>query len=248
MPGRVLALDVGQRRVGVAVSDETGLIAQPLPPLVRAPALEDDVRAIAALADRWQAAEIVVGWPVNLNGSVGPQAEAVRPLAEALQRVRPVRLWDERLSTRGAERLLIAQNVRRERRRQLIDGMAAVWILQGYLDHRHQFETGVTGMADDKDLFNPGEGEAEQEDEVIVLTDEDGHEHEFVVVDVIEVESREYAILLPIDAPEEEEAEAVILRLEKDADGDDILVDIDDEAEWEKVAQVYENMLDEEEE
>lgn len=99
-------------------------------------------------------------------------------------------------------------------------------------------------MANDKDVQQPI---PEEDDEIITLTDEEGHDHEFVVVDVIEVDNREYAILLPIDEnPDEDEGEAVILRVEQDADGEDILVDIESEEEWERVAQAYEDLLDEE--
>jgi putative Holliday junction resolvase len=134
--------------------------------------------------------------------------------------------------------------VRRERRKALIDGVAASLILQGYLDHQRMAGAREeTLMADDKD-FDAGFGE--EDDEIITLTDDEGREHEFVVVDVIEVSSKEYAILLPIDSEEDEEAEAVILRLEKDADGDDVLVDIESEEEWEHVAQAYEELLDDE--
>ncbi|MBX5466494.1 MAG: DUF1292 domain-containing protein [Firmicutes bacterium] len=99
-------------------------------------------------------------------------------------------------------------------------------------------------MANDKDVQQPI---PEEEDEVITLTDEEGRDHDFVVVDVIEVDNQEYAILLPVDeTQDDEEGEAVILRVEQDADGDDILVDIESEEEWERVAQAYEDLLDEE--
>ena len=155
----------------------------------------------------------------------------------------PVATWDERLTTREAERILIQQEVRREHRKAKIDGLAASLILQGYLDRERMSRAREeTHMADDKDL----EAGFEEEDEIITLTDDEGKEHEFVVVDVIDVEAKEYAILLPIDTEEDEEAEAVILRLEKDQDGDDVLVDIESEEEWERVAQAYEELLDDE--
>jgi putative Holliday junction resolvase len=240
-----MGLDVGDKWIGVAVSDETGLIAQALPPYQRE-GLSSDVQRLCDLAGRWNVSQIVVGLPVNMDGSQGPQAEKTQRLIARLTDTfaGTIAVRDERLTTRQAERILVEQNVRRERRKRLIDGVAATLILEGFLEElRNHSEKEVDWVADDKDPNNELLGE--EEEEIITLTDEDGNEHEFVVVDVIEVDSREYAILLPIDTEEDEEAEAVILRLEKDGDGDDVLVDIDSEQEWEKVAQAYEELLDE---
>ncbi len=88
----------------------------------------------------------------------------------------------------------------------------------------------------------------EERDEIVVLTDEDDVEHEFTVVDVIEVEGSEYAVLLPMDQEpcEEDEEEAIILRVESDEDGEDVLVEIEDEDEWERVAQAWEEIAEDE--
>lgn len=245
MAERIMGLDVGDKWIGVAVSDETGLIAEALKP-VRRKNLPDDLNELNRLANAWNVGQIVVGLPLNMNATVGPQAEKTLQFVQRLKDrvLRPVSTWDERLTTQQAERILIQQDVRRERRKSVIDGLAAALILQAYLDHQRMVRSREeTQMADDKDLEA---GFAEEEDEIITLTDDEGKEHEFVVVDVIEVNSKEYAILLPIDTEEDEEAEAVILRLEKDADGDDVLVDIESEEEWEQVAQAYEELLDDE--
>jgi len=134
---RVLGLDVGDRRIGVALSDETGLLASPLPTLERV-GPRKDLKAIAALVRDRGAGEIVVGLPYNMDGSVGPQAEKVRAFAEALAPVArvPVRYWDERLTTVEAEQILIERDVSRRRRKGLVDQVAAVLILQSYLDAR----------------------------------------------------------------------------------------------------------------
>ncbi|MHB1610702.1 MAG: Holliday junction resolvase RuvX [Sulfobacillus sp.] len=247
MSERIMGLDVGDKWIGVALSDELGILASAKPTLRRTK-MSEDVRTLALLAEEWNVSEIVVGLPLNMNASVGPQAERTMALVNRLREAVACRVatWDERLSTRQAERLLIEQDVRREKRKKLVDGVAAALILESYLNSRAHSRREETHMADnDKDLMGTM---GEEDDEIITLTDEDGNEHEFVVVDVIEVESQEYAILLPIDAEDDEEAEAVILRLEKDADGDDILVDIEAEEEWEKVAQAYEDLLEDESE
>lgn len=246
MPERIMGLDVGDKWIGVALSDETGLLARSLEP-IRRHASVHELAAVQALAVTWQVSDVVVGLPLNMNASIGPQAQKTLAFADQLRQHTGLHVitWDERLTTRQAERMLIEQDVRRERRKKLIDGLAAALILQGYLDHQRTVTSREeTHMADDKDLM--GQGIPEDEDEIITLTDEDGNEHEFVVVDVIEVEEKEYAILLPIDTEDDEEAEAVILRLEKDPEGDDMLVDIESEEEWEEVAQAYEKLLDEE--
>jgi putative Holliday junction resolvase len=244
MAKRIMGLDVGDKWIGVAMSDETGLIASAQDPIRRS-SLAHDLAAIASRLQEWNVGQIVVGLPLNMNASVGPQAVKTMEFVDHLRAVSgvPVATWDERLTTREAERILIQQDVRRERRKAKIDGLAAALILQGYLDRERMSRAREeTHMADDKDL----EAGFEEEDEIITLTDDEGKEHEFVVVDVIDVESKEYAILLPIDTEEDEEAEAVILRLEKDSDGDDVLVDIESEEEWERVAQAYEELLDDE--
>lgn len=242
-PGRIMGLDVGDKWIGVAVSDETGLLSRPESPVRRNPP-NQDIDAILGLAAKWGVGEIVVGLPLNMNNTRGPQAEKTLRFAEALRSrfSGPVVTWDERLTTQQAERLLIMQEVRRDRRKKLVDGLAAALILQGYLDSLRgkPAKEGKNMANDDTRIPAP-----EDEDEIITLTDEEGNEHEFVVVDVIEVESKEYAILLPIDTEEDEEAEAVILRLDKDDDGDDVLTDIDSQEEWERVAQAYEELLEE---
>lgn len=130
-----MALDVGDKWIGVAISDETGLVSQPLPAIANQG--ERAVEEILSLSRAWQVKEIVVGLPLSLNNTVGPQAEKSLALVEAL-RTRfsgAVRTWDERLTTRWAERLLIAQSVRRQRRKKLVDGLAAALLLQNYLDY-----------------------------------------------------------------------------------------------------------------
>ena len=133
--GRVLGLDVGHRRIGVAISDPTGALAQPAPPLQgRARG-----RALALLATRCQEEnlrEIVVGLPYTLHGEIGPQAQQIVKFVQALQRVVPVpvRTWDERFSTDTAREILRDQGVPPDRWRDRIDSIAAAVMLQSYLD------------------------------------------------------------------------------------------------------------------
>ena len=122
----------------MAVSDELGFTAQGIETLsCKSP--EDDAAAIAELAEKYNAEEIVVGIPYNMDGSEGPQAEKVRVTIESIkQRVKlPIREWDERLSTVAAERVLLEADMSRSKRRKVIDKVAAVIILQGYLDRKY---------------------------------------------------------------------------------------------------------------
>jgi putative Holliday junction resolvase len=134
---RILALDVGDRRIGLAISDEEGWTAQPIETLARTN-LKRDLLCLIELIRNRGVTEIVVGLPRHLDGHLGPQAEKVLTFVESLRRQTPVPvlMWDERLTTREAERTLIQAHVRRRKRKTVVDQMAAVLILQGYLDAR----------------------------------------------------------------------------------------------------------------
>lgn len=129
---RVMALDVGEKTVGIAVSDELGITVSPRDTLRRD---GSELQRLAAFVAHEEIGEVVVGLPISLNGTMGPSAQQALELAErlrALLRV-PVVTWDERLTTAQAEKLLIAAETRRSKRRQVIDQVAAALILQGYL-------------------------------------------------------------------------------------------------------------------
>lgn len=132
---RVLGLDVGERRIGVALSDALGLTAQPLSVLERQAAAET-VEAICALVQRHQAGLVVVGLPLTLRGEQGIQAQRVASFVQALRRQLPVpvRLVDERLTTVQGERALREAGAPARRRKQVIDRVAAQLILQHFLD------------------------------------------------------------------------------------------------------------------
>ena len=134
---RVLAVDPGSRRVGLAVSDPTGTIAQPLATIPAEPR-ETLAERLAAMAKAKDAARIVVGLPRRMDGTFGPEAKAARDLADAIRHASglPVELVDERLTTAAAERSLLAAGMRREKRRANIDRVAAALLLQSHLDSR----------------------------------------------------------------------------------------------------------------
>ena len=132
---KVLGVDYGEQRTGVAISDESRTIAFPRETL-DCPRVEQAAAAVARLAEAEQAAEIVVGYPLNMNGSKGARAERTDEfLAEVAKRTAiPLKKWDERLSTKIAEAVLIEAGTSRQKRRGVVDKLAAQVILQGYLD------------------------------------------------------------------------------------------------------------------
>ena len=134
---RILALDVGRKRIGVAVSDPLGFTAQGLMVLERR---DQDIDRLLKIARPYQVQEVLVGLPRHLNGRLGEQAEEIMALAQALGEALQAKVvtWDERLSTVEAERLLIEADMSRRRRRRVVDQVAATLILQAYLDSRQQ--------------------------------------------------------------------------------------------------------------
>lgn len=135
--GRILALDVGERRIGVAVSDPTGSAAQPLRTVRRTPNGRE-LAELAALIRQLGVKEVVVGLPTRTGGQEGPEARRVRAFARRLQDVAgvPVVFVDERFSTREAERILLAADLSRGRRREVLDHVAAAIVLDTYLARR----------------------------------------------------------------------------------------------------------------
>ena len=139
VPGRILGLDVGSKRIGVAVSDPLGITAQGIETLHRRNK-RLDFEVLARLAKTYQVAEIVVGFPLRMSGEEGEQAEKMQRFAEELRERLglPVHLWDERLTSAEANRLLRATEMSIRRRGQVVDRMAAVLILQSWMEHRAQ--------------------------------------------------------------------------------------------------------------
>ena len=133
---RILGLDIGSKTIGVAVSDPLGWTAQGLTTVQRKKP-GDDLQQIAELARNYEATEIVVGLPLNMNGTKGPAAALAEEFGSQLQKQTglPITYRDERLSTVAAERTLLAGDISRRGRKKVIDKLAAVIILQGYLDY-----------------------------------------------------------------------------------------------------------------
>jgi putative Holliday junction resolvase len=137
---RIMGLDVGSKTVGIAISDELGWTAQGLKTLkIDEERNKFGFDEIGQLIKEYGISQVVIGLPKNMNGSIGPRGEASQRYAEEIENrfFVPTVLWDERLTTMAAERVLIEADVSRKKRKKVIDKMAAMMILQGYLDSKN---------------------------------------------------------------------------------------------------------------
>lgn len=139
-PPRFLALDIGSKRIGVAVSDELGMTAQPVLTLERRRNPREDLRSLSRLCRRYEVSAIVVGNPLKLSGETSPQAVRIQQFATQLGELTglPVHLWDERLTTHESHQLLYESGRARQTHRRVVDQVAATLILQSFLDERER--------------------------------------------------------------------------------------------------------------
>lgn len=132
---RILGLDIGDRTIGVAISDPLGLTAQGIT-TVKRKGIDKDVEEIKKICSEYGVEKIVAGLPKNMNGTLGPQSEKVMSVCEVLKTNLGIEIimWDERLTTVAAHRLMLEADLSREKRKKIVDKIAATYILQGYLD------------------------------------------------------------------------------------------------------------------
>lgn len=231
MEERIIALDVGDRRIGVAVSDLLGITAQPVQTYTRV-GYGPDVRHFADLAARYDTKRFLCGLPRNMDGTQGAQTGKVRDFAAQLEAAGySVYYWDERLTTVSAERALISGNMSRARRKEKIDMVAATVILQSFLD-----AGGIQKIMKDEELkmddqkLNEQMGEEMEDENVVELVDEDGESVRFEHLMTLEYEGDLYVMLTALEAtPDTDEDEVFILRIEKDEQGEDCYVTVEDE-------------------
>ncbi len=134
---RIIALDVGQKTIGVAVSDPLGYTAQGIDTILRKN-IDEDIRQIKDLISKYEISEIVVGFPKNMDGTIGRKAEEINEFIKILREAIElnIRKWDERLTTAAGEKILLQADMSRKKRKKVIDKVAACLILQSYLDRR----------------------------------------------------------------------------------------------------------------
>lgn len=132
---RILGLDIGDKTIGVAVSDPLGFTAQGVTTIKRI-GKEKDIEELKKICEEYKVETIVAGLPKNMNGTLGPQSEKVLKFCAVIEeRISlPVKMWDERLTTVAAHRAMLEADLSRAKRKKIVDKMAAIYILQGYLD------------------------------------------------------------------------------------------------------------------
>ncbi len=245
MMQRILALDVGEKRIGVAVSDPMGWTAQGVETIFTR-GTEKDIERIAELLKEYDTDRLVVGLPRSLSGATGPQAERIMSFVSHLtERGWQVRYQDERLTTAQAHRTLIEGDVKRAQRKQVVDKLAATYILQSFLD--------AGGWKEEKPLVNitevqiwkgglPVENNNMEMDNIIELFDENDNPVRFEHIMTLQYKSEDYVLLAPIEPTEDmEEDEVLVLRIDNDENGEEIYVSVDDD---ELVQQVFEKYLE----
>ncbi len=246
---RIICLDVGERRIGVAVSDPLDLTAQGVE-TISSRGLERDVNRIDALCHEYETTHILCGLPLNMDGSEGFQARRVKELAQQLIALGyEVRYQDERLTTKLATSVLLEADVRRDKRKQFVDKLAATYILQSYLDaggwkeasesplKKSVFQSEVWHMNENR--MNGQDMELDPES-IVELVDDEGNEVRFEHLMTLEHKGSVYICLAPVEPMEDvEEDELVIMRIEQDADGNDFYSTIDSEEELNEVFEKY---------
>lgn len=232
MNERIVALDLGDRRIGIAVSDPLGVTAQPIETYTRI-GYGPDSRHIAEIARRYETDRILCGLPRNMDGTQGFQVEKVKEFAAKLEELGlVVEYYDERMTTMLAESALLEANMRREDRKKKVDMVAAVVILQSYLDAR-------AAMADDGDEADDGDG-------ILEMEDEDGNLIRFYLSASIRYAGEDYVLLTCAEATGDiEQDESFIMRCTTDGEGNACYQSLEDEA---LIAAVYEAYLAQSEE
>ena len=239
---RVLCLDIGEKRIGVAVSDPLGITAQGVRTLFTR-GLDNDLAAIQALAGEFHTDRILAGLPRNMDGSEGFQAQKTRQFAQALSALGlRVRFQDERLTSVCAGRLLKQAGVKGDKRKQVLDKLAATYILQSFLDAggwpEDQMEENIPMQDNQTRNGNP----------IVELIDEDGRTVRFEHVFTVPYEGDEYVLLSPVDPVEGvAEDEVVIMRIEPGED-EDAYVGVEDDQLLDAVFEKYLDLAEVQEE
>ena len=231
MNERIVALDVGDRRIGIAVSDPLGLTAQPVETYTRV-GYGPDTRRIAQLAQQYGTNRILCGLPLNMDGTQGFQTQKVREFSEKLTEAGlTVEFYDERMTTVLAEGALLEADMRREYRKKKVDMVAAVMILQSYLDAQ-----AARTAAEDAD----GEEEELEDDGILEMEDEDGQIIRFRQSATIAYQGETYVLLSCEEAAGGfEQGESLIMLSTEDEQGESCYQSLEDDALIEAVYDAY---------
>ena len=236
---RVVCLDVGERRIGVAVTDALDLTAQGVETIWCA-GLERDCARVLEICRQYQTSRVLLGLPRNMDGSEGFQAQRVRRFSEKLAECGlEIRFQDERMTTRQATSVLLEADMRRDKRKNVVDMLAATYILQSFRDaggwkdepKKKPFLGGKYIMFDQENM---------DQENLVELVDEEGNEVTFEHLMTLEHKGKSYICLVPAEPMEDvEEDELVIMRIETDEEGNDYYATIDSDEELEEVFDKY---------
>ena len=235
---RTLALDYGDKTIGVAVSDPLGILAIGLETIRRIDpqGLKKSLARLTELVRYYDVGEILVGYPKKMNNTEGVRCEKTRAFKEKLELYfcgMPVILWDERFSTVAAMRSMASLPA--EKRDRMVDQIAAVYILQGYLDwknmHKYAKEVNRLDSYDD----------SHEDYSIISMLDEDGESIEFAVLDEASYNGTDYLLVLENESINDDDAEAVIIKAIK-TEGEDVIYEfIEDDEEFNAVAGLFQD-------
>ena len=230
MNERIVALDVGDRRIGIAVSDPLGITAQPIETYTRV-GYGPDTRRIAQLAQQYVTNRILCGLPLNMDGTQGFQTQKVREFAAKLEETGlTVEFYDERMTTVLAEDALLEADMRRENRKKKVDMVAAVMILQSYLDA----QAAKSAAAVQEDDEEP------EDDSILEMEDEDGQVIRFRLSATIAYAGETYVLLSCEEAAGGfEQGESLIMLSTTDSEGESCYQSLEDEALIEAVYEAY---------
>ena len=227
---RILGLDYGTKTVGVALSDELHITAQPLETITRKDAnkLRKTYARIEELVKEYNVEKIVLGLPKNMNNTIGERGEDTLSFRDALVRRTglEVILWDERLTTVASEKVLMESGVRRENRKKVIDQIAASLILPRYLDSLWEEQT------------------MSKKDSKILFLDDDGQEIEFNVIEQTTIAGQTYLLVEDCEASSEDESVVLIMK-EGQLEDDDVSYEIvEDDKELDMISDIFNALLD----
>lgn len=255
MTPRILALDVGERRIGVAVSDPLGITAQGVETIFTN-GWKNDVERVGQLLAQYETDRLVVGLPRSLSGEIGPQAEKILSFCDLLKNKGwQVRFQDERLTTSQAHRTLIEGSMSREKRKLVVDKLAATYILQSFLDAGGWIENTPkppvrildTAIWKGMKIVENNENNMEM-DNIIELVDENDNPIQFEHIMTVQYQGEDFILLAPVEPTEDmEDDEVLVLKIENDENGDEIYVSVEDDALVQKVFEKYLEIVESEE-
>lgn len=245
MNERILALDIGDARIGVAVSDPARIIASPVEVIHRV-GWGPDVRRVCELCEQYETTLVLSGWPLNMDGTAGFQSEKVRSFCEQLEKAGlTVFYQDERLTTVTAENALLEGNMHRRERRQTVDKVAAAVILQQWLDSQTVRQPRVFYWSDEQ----KEEITMEENNIIELIDDATGESVSFEHLATIEHEGAYYIALTEVlDEDDDAECEVIIMKIDQDDEGKECYVQVEDEDEQQAVFDKFLELMEEEEE